>query len=771
MRPLVTNLTIALLLVSLVFSGDSRRVRAHEGTAVDVDSPAVSKDLFDPSIVRPSEGSNERRILEALSAGDRSGAYQLATIALEHATKSVAGRLHWLAAKAASDESAALRHLAALGESDHLLSRWAQLDRAELLRKTDPSAAAQISATISDSWVGARRAQRIRARALLDIGRVQEALPLLRALVRATPPKRDAAQEAMPLADYLAAKRGIEARKEALELYRRVASRSPTSRAGIEAQTKAQQTLARLPARIRARLAHETIDDMFYKGRALARNRKYAQAVSVFGDIAARTRRNDRAVFCKARLEQGKALLSQRKRKEGAKLLSATANACPDTDVRAWARYFAGRAYLRIAEPKAAIRQYRAIESEAPKHTLADDGLFRAALAAKDAGDEARMTQWLNELPKRYPHGDMRSEARFALIQSARHQKQWDEALRQLDLLLEEGADEGTEGMRGRARYWRAQTLYDLGRISEAVMQYEEVISNGPLDYYAQQALARLAEVDPPTVTRLLLQLEDEQPQQPLLFTRRVEMNHPCFERAIELLRVSEVRLAKQELGWMGALGRRADRDMLWLVAAMFDQAGAYVESTNLARRRLRSFTTRAPKADTRALWRIAYPRAFHPLIENVSKQFGIPAAFIRAVAREESGFEPTAVSPANAYGLIQLIAPTARRHAGELGLPSDPASLKLPEINLPIGANFIRYLWQRYQSNPAVVPAAYNAGQGAVDRWLRERPEQNLDAWIESIPYPETRRYTRRVLQSYGVYAWLDTGKFPPLPARLPQP
>jgi len=708
--------------------------------------------------------------LHALRTGDQKRAYQLATIALEHATKPIEGRLHWLAAKAASDESVALHHLAAVGESDHPLSRWAQLKRARLLRKTDPTTAAQVSATILDSWVGRRRARRIRALALFDIGRAKEALPLLRALVRTSSSEQAAALEAMPLADYLATQRGVEARREALELYRRVASRSPTSRTGMEADAKAKGLLAGLPPATRHQLASESVDDMFYKGRALARGREYAQAVSVFGDIAKRTKKNDRVAFCKARLEQGKALLLQRKRKEGAKLLTATANTCPDTDSRAWARYFAGRAYLRIAEPKAAIQQYRAIESEAPTHTLADDGLFRAALAAKDAGDDIRMTRWLNELPKRYPHGDMRAEARFVLMQTARGQKKWDEALRQLDLLLAEGADEKTEGMVGRARYWRARTLYDLGRIPEAVLQYEEVVSKGPLDYYAQQALSRLAEIDSPTVKRVFLQLEDDRPQESLVFTRRIEMNHPCFKRAIELLRVWEVELAKQELRWMGALGSKADSDMLWLVAAMFDQVGAFVESTNLARRRLRAFATRAPKADARAMWRIAYPRAYHPLIENVGKQFGIPAAFLRAVAREESGFEPTAVSPAHAYGLIQLIAPTARRHARELGLPSDPASLKLPEINLPIGASFIRYLWRRYQSNPAVVPAAYNAGQGAVDRWLKERPEQDLDTWIESIPYPETRRYTRRVLQTYGVYAWLDTGKFPPLPSRLPQ-
>ena len=64
--------------------------------------------------------------------------------------------------------------------------------------------------------------------------------------------------------------------------------------------------------------------------------------------------------------------------------------------------------------------------------------------------------------------------------------------------------------------------------------------------------------------------------------------------------------------------------------------------------------------------------------------------------------------------------------------------------------------LSRRYEGNTSVVPAAYNAGHGAVDRWIRLRPSMPLDAWIEEIPYGETRRYTRRVLMSQGVYEWL---------------
>jgi soluble lytic murein transglycosylase len=103
------------------------------------------------------------------------------------------------------------------------------------------------------------------------------------------------------------------------------------------------------------------------------------------------------------------------------------------------------------------------------------------------------------------------------------------------------------------------------------------------------------------------------------------------------------------------------------------------------------------------------------------------------------------------------------------MGLPHDPGSLKTPEVNLRIGTAFMRDLFQRYAANPAVIPSAYNAGGGSTERWLRERPTMPLDEWIEAIPYFETRRYTRRVLQTYGVYSWLDDGQLPMLRSKLP--
>ena len=111
--------------------------------------------------------------------------------------------------------------------------------------------------------------------------------------------------------------------------------------------------------------------------------------------------------------------------------------------------------------------------------------------------------------------------------------------------------------------------------------------------------------------------------------------------------------------------------------------------------------------------------------------------------------------------GLIGSEPPASK----DLGLLMRDALAKV--AFLPFGLLVDQWRWRVFAGD--ITPAAYNAGYVAADRWLREAAGVPLDEWIERIPYRETRRYTRRVLQTYGIYAFLDTGKLPPLPATLP--
>jgi soluble lytic murein transglycosylase len=123
---------------------------------------------------------------------------------------------------------------------------------------------------------------------------------------------------------------------------------------------------------------------------------------------------------------------------------------------------------------------------------------------------------------------------------------------------------------------------------------------------------------------------------------------------------------------------------------------------------------------------------------------------------REESGFDPDVMSPARAFGLMQLIVPTAQTVGKKIGLAADETTLRRPEVNVALGCRFLADLRRRFPSNQALAVPAYNAGPGAPERWSRERSTDAFDLFIELIPYEETRKYTKRVLTSWTAYLYL---------------
>ncbi|WP_342628847.1 lytic transglycosylase domain-containing protein [Nguyenibacter vanlangensis] len=147
-----------------------------------------------------------------------------------------------------------------------------------------------------------------------------------------------------------------------------------------------------------------------------------------------------------------------------------------------------------------------------------------------------------------------------------------------------------------------------------------------------------------------------------------------------------------------------------------------------------------------------------------------LPAGFLLAVIRQESGFDPAIVSPAGAYGLMQLLPAAARDVSRQARLATGPltgASLTDPDLNMKIGSAYLARLMQKFGGSVPYVLAAYNAGPHRTDQWLdmlgdpaRARPTADAmlatDAmldWIESIPYAETRGYIQRVEENMAIY------------------
>lgn len=138
--------------------------------------------------------------------------------------------------------------------------------------------------------------------------------------------------------------------------------------------------------------------------------------------------------------------------------------------------------------------------------------------------------------------------------------------------------------------------------------------------------------------------------------------------------------------------------------------------------------------------------------------------ALVLATIRQESAFEPQAVSRAGARGLMQLMPATARAVAKEMGMGRDHSDHRLladPAYNVDIGRSYLRSLIDDYDGSYVLALAAYNAGPGRVRQWIRDSGDPrapHVDAvdWIELIPFAETRNYVQRVLENVQVYRWI---------------
>ncbi|MCZ7686817.1 MAG: lytic transglycosylase domain-containing protein [Sandaracinaceae bacterium] len=159
-----------------------------------------------------------------------------------------------------------------------------------------------------------------------------------------------------------------------------------------------------------------------------------------------------------------------------------------------------------------------------------------------------------------------------------------------------------------------------------------------------------------------------------------------------------------------------------------------------------------------------AYPRPWAERAGAAASAVGLTPAHLYAVMWQESGFDPDAVSYADAIGLMQLLPATAERVAEGAGVELTRDMLFDPAVNIRLGARVRGQLAERF--GVPLCFAAFNAGGHRVQAWLEERGEIELDLFVEHIPYNQTRNYVRRVTTHLAHYLYLEDPSrgWPPL-------
>jgi len=153
-------------------------------------------------------------------------------------------------------------------------------------------------------------------------------------------------------------------------------------------------------------------------------------------------------------------------------------------------------------------------------------------------------------------------------------------------------------------------------------------------------------------------------------------------------------------------------------------------------------------------LYPYLYPSAYESIVRQESTTYGIDPYLVMSLMRQESLFDTFAVSPASAYGLMQLLLSTANRMAERVGLGEmDALDLFKPSTNIQLGVRYLSELAKRFDNDPVLMLAGYNAGEKAADRWKTNLAGLELDEFIEQISYRETRNYVKKILRNYRNY------------------
>jgi soluble lytic murein transglycosylase len=467
----------------------------------------------------------------------------------------------------------------------------------------------------------------------------------------------------------------------------------------------------------------------------------------------------DQPLACRVHAALGRAAKRDRQHRRAAELLRPVAERCVEPALRTRALFVLATAVQAQGAREEALPLYQRFAREHPASTLADDALVSAAELLARAGRLPEARRALLEVVQRHPDGDQVDEARFRLAWLSRRQGDAAGAIAAL-LAIEEDGREVDPYEHARAAYWRAALLADSGAegLQAARAIWQGLVAAAPADFYSLLARARLegrvgiSLGAPPTAP----------PQGPWPLDPGPLGDDPHFRAGLLLLRLGLSRAADEELLAVDrgrlSLGRGEPSPQVMLLATLLSRAGDHRVAHQLLRVEGRATLRRPPEGTGRAVWALAYPPAWAPLVEKYAAEAGVPPALLQALMREESALDPEVVSPAGAVGLTQLMLPTAQQVARRLKLPRpDRLALTDPETSIRIGAAYLGQLLRAHQGSTAEALAAYNAGDGAVRRWRQGGRELALDEWIEEIPFDETRGYVKRVLRSYASYRLLE--------------
>ena len=384
--------------------------------------------------------------------------------------------------------------------------------------------------------------------------------------------------------------------------------------------------------------------------------------------------------------------------------------------------------------PGSKIKNWSLMSLLIKKHKLAGEDYVLYKLA--DILPKEKAINLYNEIVTNFPSSEYAPEALWELFWNKYINRNYSLAQ---DLAVKHLKTYNNVKSTKKMMFWYAKTLIKLNKTQEANTVLSKLNTKYPDDYYGLRADFLLNKKTDfwQTNPNLKLPLQKEEFEFPISFSQ---------------LNIKDLKLINT-LFSMGDYELWLDADYNNKIVKSWFEAKKDRKSASivLARDEINSMDVKPPLIS--AAYKLAYPLYYADEINIAAQKLNIDAFLITGLIREESYFNEHAKSSSNAIGLMQLMPSTANYMSSKLSMSIQSlADLENPKVNLYIGCNYLKYLKDKF-NNDLYVVAAYNGGEGALQKWITKFNTDDLDEFIENIPYDETKHYVKKVFKSYHMY------------------
>ena len=378
---------------------------------------------------------------------------------------------------------------------------------------------------------------------------------------------------------------------------------------------------------------------------------------------------------------------------------------------------------------------------------------------AEETKDDTNASYFYRAAVNFYPGNADVTPAQFYLAWQAHEAKNFAESARMLTEHLANYADRNTD-FRGKAAYWAARDSERSGKLAEARAIYQGLQARYDANWYGYLAkqrldtMARNGNVPPKDfpadsmIGKAAANLQTVSVAEETAGSNEDER----IAKADQLSIIGTDDWALEELGVASNVAPSSPRVNL-AIAKIYRARNDNVQALNVLKRSYPDYSQMKPEEMRPEEWDAFYPLAYWDIIAQESRARSLDPYQVAGLIRQESVFNPRAVSSAKAYGLMQVVVPTGIMTAKKVGVDRaiTMESLFEPRLNIQLGTAFLRDQIDKY-GRIEYVAAAYNAGPGRVVQWRATLPLE-LDEWAEAVPFRETRLYIQGVVRNTMQY------------------